>query len=180
MVSRGDWKRGRFGVGFETRAIADALRSWQSKYGDSLSYYRFLRELSQVDPVYDEGTGAGRAYLGPIDLPVLHVVHTPGDNGAGGTVGFYSSDTLQATVAFRQFTRTGLSFPDLRDERYLKDRCVYDGKVFRLTSIRALGQVQRADLILAIEALQVNADELADDAQFAAWGIDPDNDDTST
>lgn len=179
-MSRGDWKRGRFGVGFETRAIADALRGWQSQVGDRVDYYRFQRELSQVDPVYDEGTGAGRAYLGPIVVPVLHVMHVQGDNRAGGTVGFYSSDVLRATVAFRQFTRTGLSVPDLRDEEYLRDRCVYDGKVFRLTSIRSLGQVQRADLILALEAVQVNADELADDAQFAAWAVDPDNSDTST
>lgn len=179
-MSRTDWKRGRFGVGYEDRAIADALRAWQSQYGDQLDYYRFERDLSQVDPVYDEAVGAGKQYLGPIVLPVLHIVHTQGDNRAGGTVGFYSSDTLQATVAFRQFTRTGLSIPDLRDERYLKDRCVYDGKVFRITRILSLGQVQRADLILAIEAIQVNADELADDPQFAAWGVDPDNNDTST
>lgn len=179
-MSRGNWKRGRFGVGFETRSIADALRAWQSQVGDQVGYYRFLRELSEVDPVYDEGTGAGKQYLGPIVVPVLHVVHTQGDNRGGGAVGFYSSDTLQATAAFRQFTRTGLSVPDLRDERYLKDRLVYDGKVFRVTRILSLGQVQRADLILGIEALQVNADELADDPQFAAWSVDPDNSDTST
>lgn len=179
-MARADWKRGRFGVGFEDRRIADGLRAWQSLVGDQLDYYRFEREASGLDPVYDEGSGAGRVYLGPIPLPVLHVVHTQGDAQAGGTVGFYSTDLLHATVAFRQFTRTGLSIPDLRDEKYLRDRAVYDGKVFRITRIRSLGQVQRADLVLGIEAAQVNSDELVDDAQFQAYATDPDDSDTSS
>lgn len=179
MVTRTDWKRGRFSVGFEDRSIAEGLRAWQSQYGDFVDYYRFLSEDSTVDPVYDEGSGEGRAYLGPIPLPCLHVVHSQGSGLAGDTEGFYSTDTLRATCSFVQFERTGLAIPDLRNERYLKDRAVYDGKVFRITRLAALGQVQRADLIVGIEALQVNADELADDLAFRSYAVDPDDNDTS-
>lgn len=178
-MTRTDWKRGRFNVGFEDRAIAAGLRGWQSSTGDFLDYWRFERDESTSDPVYDEGTGGGRVYLGPIQLPCLHVVHTQGSGLAGETMGFYSTDTLAATLSFVQFERTGLSIPDLRNERYLRDRATYDDKVFRITRISILGQIQRADLIIGLEGLQVNADELADDAQFRPYSVDPDDDNTS-
>ena len=178
-MSRTDWKRGRFSVGFEDRAIAAGLRGWQSSTGDFLDYWRFERDESSSDPVYDEGTGGGKVYLGPIQLPCLHVVHTQGSGLAGETMGFYSTDTLAATLSFVQFERTGLAIPDLRNERYLRDRATYDEKVFRITRISILGQIQRADLIIGLEGLQVNADELADDAQFQPYAVDPDDHNTS-
>lgn len=178
-MTRTDWKRGRFSVGFEDRRVAEGLRGWQSLTGDFVDYYRFQRDESSVDPVYDEAVGGGRVYQGPIQLPCLHVVHTQGSGLAGDTEGFYSTDSLRATCAFRQFVRTGLTMPDLRDERYLRDRAVYDEKVFRITRLVALGQIQRVDLIIGIEALQVNADEMADDAQFQAYSVDPDDNSTT-
>lgn len=178
-MSRADWKRGRFSIPFEDRSIAEGLRGWQSATGDFLDYWRFRRDESTSDPVYNEGIGGGRVYLGPINLPCLHVVHTQGSGLAGETMGFYSTDTLAATLSFTQFERTGLSIPDLRNEKYLRDRATYDGKVFRITRIEVLGQIQRADLIIGIEAAQVNADEMADDAQFQPYSVDPDNSNTS-
>lgn len=179
-MGRADFKRGRFGIGLETRSIEQGLRGWQALTGDLVDYWRFVRQEATTDPVYDEGSGAGKVYSGPIALPCLHVVHLQGGDMAGGTVGFYSSDTLTVTVAFRQFQRTGMYLADVRDEMYLRDRMTYDRKVFRLTRITALGQIQRADLILQIEGAQVNADELVDDAQFGAWATDLDNDNTSS
>lgn len=177
-MTRLDWKRGRFSVGFEDRRIAEGLRAWQSQYGDFLDYFRFLRDESAVDPVFDEASGVGRVYNGPIVLPCLHVVHAQGGGLAGDTEGFYSTDGLRATCSFTQFTRTGMGIPDLRNEKYLRDRVVYDGKVFRITRLSALGQIQRADLIIGIEAAQVNADELSDDLQFRGYAVDPDDSNT--
>ena len=172
-MGRIDFKRGRFTVGAETRSIEKGLRGYQSLAGDVVDYYRFHHELSVQDPVYDEGTAVGRVFHGPFSVPVLHVVHLQGDDRAGGTQGFYTNDTLQVTAGWRQMARVGLTRTDVRTNAWLRDRIVYDEKVFRINKMTALGQVQRADLILAIEGTQLKADELVDDAQFAAYAIDP-------
>lgn len=172
-MGRVDFKRGRFTVGQETRSINAGLRGYQSIAGDVLEYWRFDHEDSQMDPVYDEATGTGRVYFGPYSVPALHVVHLQGDNTAGGTQGFYTNDSLSATVSFRQFVRTGMRDADIRTNNYGRDRIVYDEKVFRVVRITALGQIKRADLILAIEGTQLKADELIDDSQFAQWAVDP-------
>lgn len=172
-MGRVDFKRGRFSVGAETRSIEKGLRGYQSVAGDVLEYWRFHRELSAVDPVYDEATGYGKVYHGPYTLPVLHVVHLQGDDLSGGDQGFYTNDTLTASAGFRQLARTGLTRLDIRTNAYLRDRLVYDQKVFRITRMTALGQIRRQDLIVAIDATQVKPDELVDDTQFAPWATDP-------
>lgn len=172
-MARADFKRGRFTVAAETRSIEAGLRGYQSIAGDTVLYWRFDHEDSVEDPVYEEGSGTGKVYFGPITVPVLHVVHTQGNNQAGDDQGFYTNDSLTTTVSFDQFTRTGLHRADIRTNNYLRDRIIYDEKVFRIEEIRALGQIERADLILAIAATQVKADELADDPQFAAYAVDP-------
>jgi hypothetical protein len=172
-MGRVDFKRGRFTMGAETRSIMAGLRGYQSIAGDYLQYWRFDHEDSVEDPVYEEGTGTGKKYFGPMTVPALHVIHTQGDNQAGSSQGFYTNDTLSATVSFQQFSRTGLQRADIRTNNYLRDRVVYDEKVFRLVQIMALGQIERQDLILAMSATQVKADELVDDPQFAAYAVDP-------
>lgn len=172
-MGRVDFKRGRFTVAQETRSIFAGLRGYQSLAGDQIEYWRFDHDDSATDPVYDEATGAGKVYFGPYSVPALHVVHLQGDNTEGGTQGFYTNDSLSATVSFRQFARIGMTAADIRTNAYGRDRAVYDEKVFRITRITALGQIRRADLILAIEGTQLKADELVDDAQFAPWAVDP-------
>jgi len=172
-VGRLDFKRGRFTIGAETRSIEKGLRGYQGIAGDQILYYRFHRELSVEDPVYDEGASVGRVFHGPFSVPVLHVVHRQGDDRAGGTQGFYTVDSLQVTAGFRQLARVGLSRTDVRTNGYLRDRIVYDEKVWAITQMLALGQVRRADLVVAISATQMKADELVDDAQFAAYAVDP-------
>lgn len=172
-MGRVDFKRGRFTVGAETRSIEKGLRGYQTVAGDFVDYYVFHYELSTTDPVYDEATSAGRVFHGPFSVPVLHVIHTQGDDRAGGTQGFYTSDTLQVTAGWRQLARVGLTRTDVRTNHYLRDRLVYDEKVFRINKMTALGQIKRADLIVEIEGTQLKPDELVDDAQFAVYAVDP-------
>jgi hypothetical protein len=173
-VGRLDFKRGRFSIGAETRSIEKGLRGYQSLAGDIVDYWRFHHELSVEDDVYDESTGVGKVFHGPFSVPVLHVVHTQGQDTAGGTQGLYSVDTLQVTAGFRQLARVGLTRQDVRTNAYVRDRITYDEKVFGITQITALGQIKRADLIVSITAVQTKADELVNDAQFAAYAVDPD------
>ena len=43
-MGRVDFKRGRFGIGLETRSIEQGLRGWQSLTGDLVDYWRLLHE----------------------------------------------------------------------------------------------------------------------------------------
>jgi hypothetical protein len=58
---------------------------------------------------------------------------------------------------------------DLNTQNYLKDRFVYDTKVFRVTSVQVLGQIKQKDIIVSIDATQVKPDEMVNDLQFAQY-----------
>lgn len=170
-MSRMDWKRGRWSAEVETQKIGDALRGYQPAFGDQMLYYRFDFQNSQESNIYDEATGTGRVYKGSIEVPVLHVVHTMGGDDLE-EAGFYTNDQIQITVAFRQFSRTGMTHADLRNGSYLRDRLAYDDKLFRVLGMAIQGQIVRSDLVVSIDAVQVKSDEVVDDVQFAEYAVD--------
>jgi hypothetical protein len=167
-MARADWKRGRFSIDHETDQMHHALRGWQSSAGDEIAYYRFNRQESGMHPVYDEPSGTGRVYDGPIEVPVLHVTHDEGGTSDTGG-GFYFNDNLYITASFEQISRTGLTFMDLEHNEYLRDRIIYNDKVFRVMDIHVVGQVQQRDVTVSLEATQVKPDELVNDPQFKRW-----------
>lgn len=168
-MGRIGWKGGRFSVDFETSEIYRGLRDWQRWTGDQIYYYRFAYDQSNTDPVYGEATGPlGRVYFGPNNIPALHVVHIEGDND-NTLHGFYFNDRAHVTLSFDQLKRLGLDKMDLNTQNYLKDRFVYDTKVFRVTSVQILGQLQQKDIIVSIDATQVKPDEMVNDVQFAQY-----------
>ncbi|WP_019629573.1 hypothetical protein [Actinomadura atramentaria] len=169
-MARLDWKcGGAFTADYETNEIHGALHGFQHSHGDQVDWYRYLEQpISGIHAIYDEGDGRGRLWAAPINLPVLHVVRLEGrqeDRPEGG----YYSDNIHVTASFNQVTRTGLTRLDIRHHRYLKDRIVYDDRVFRVLSIAVLGQVQTRDIIVSVDAAMVKPDELVNDQQFAAW-----------
>jgi hypothetical protein len=163
-----DWKSGRFNNDYETDQIFEALDGWQAVDGDWLSYYRFDEAHSEIDDVYDEPTGNGLIWLPYIKLQVLHNTHVEGGN-EDSDKGFYFNDDLEIKVAFNKYIQAGMTRADIQTGNYLKDRCVYDRKVFRIKQISILGQMQTRDIIVAISATQLKPDELVMDTQFAAW-----------
>lgn len=168
-MSRIGWKGGRFSVDWETSEIYKGLRDWQRWTGDNIYYFRFAYDESTRDSVYGEATSPnGRIYFGPNLIPALHVVHVEGDND-NTERGFYYNDRAHVTLSFDQLKRTGLDRLDLNTQNYLKDRFVYDTKVFRVTSVQVLGQIQQKDIIVTIDATQVKPDEMINDVQFAQY-----------
>ena len=168
-MGRLDWKRGRFDTDFETNEINQSLRGHQrSQVGDSVDYYRFEREFSEMHNVYDEGHGAGRVFRPPVSLPVLHATHDEGVRDDEDT-GFYWNDNIYITASYEQVRRTGLTFMDIQHQGYLKDRLEYDGLIFKVTAVRVVGQINRRDTVVSIEGTQVRDDELVNDPQFKAW-----------
>jgi hypothetical protein len=174
-MGRIGWKGGRFSVDFETSEIYRGLRDWQRWTGDEVYYYRFAYDQSTKDPVYGEATGPlGRVFFGPNLVPALHVVHIEGDND-NTEDGFYYNDRAHVTFSFDQLKRMGMNKMDLNTQNYLKDRFVYDTKVFRVTSVQILGQIQQRDIIVAIDATQVKPDEMVNDIQFAQYATPHDS-----
>lgn len=168
-LDRAGWKGGRFSVDYETSSIYRGLRDWQRWTGDSVYYYRFAYDQSTVDPVYGEANSPlGKVYFGPANVPALHVIHIEGDNDNSEN-GFYYNDRAHITLSFDQLKRLGLDRMDLSTSNYLKDRFVYDTKVFRVTSVQVLGQIQQRDIIVAVDGTQVKPDEMVNDVQFAQY-----------
>jgi hypothetical protein len=168
VPNRLDFRRGRFSVDYETNQINAALRGKQAVSGDYVDYYRFSHEDSVEDDVYDEGSGVGRVYHGPIDLPCQHVLHTAGSREQRDG-GLYYNDGLHVTLSIDSLDKAGLTRTDVESQRYLLDRIVYDNKVFKVLSVGVLGQIQRRDIIFTIDADQIRPDELVGDAQFARF-----------
>lgn len=167
-MSRMDYKRGRFNPDSETDAIFQAMRGWQAVDGDWVLYFRFDEAHSEIHPIYDEPTGEGLLYTAPVRVEALHVTHVEGEN-ENSDRGFYYNDDLAVTVPFDLFIQAGMSMADINTGNYLKDRVVYDRKVFRIQTISILGQMQQRDIIAGISGTQLKPDELVWDPQFADW-----------
>lgn len=167
-MSRMDWKHGKFSETYEVNEIHASLYGHQHNFGDFVDWYRFLAEESHMHDIYDEGEGVGRVYADPINIPVIHATHEEGMNDDLET-GFYFNDILHISASFSQITRAGLSRMDVETQNFLKDRIVYDSRVFRVTEISVLGQIRRRDIVVGVQATQVKPDELVNDLQFAKW-----------
>jgi hypothetical protein len=168
-MSRIGWKGGRFNVDFETQEIYKGLRDWQRWTGDQAEYFRFAYDQSNKDPVYGEATApAGRVYFGPLLIPALHVVHT---EGAVEEIpeGFTYHDRVHVTCSFDMLKRTGLELLDIQTQNYLKDRIVYDHKVFRVYNVQILGQIQQKDIIVTFDGVQLKPEDMVNDRQFAQY-----------
>ncbi|MFE9834031.1 hypothetical protein ACFYP4_02610 [Streptomyces sp. NPDC005551] len=169
-MGRADWKRGRWSPEVETQAIADGLRGYQPQFGDEIAYFRYDFAHSVKHNVYDEAAGPGRAFKGPVAVPALSVVHSFGGDTLEET-GFYTNDEIEVVCGFRQLGRTGLSHADLRNERYLRDRLAYDGKLFRVLAMSIRGQIVRSDVVATIRATQLKPDEISNDVLFAQYAV---------
>ena len=170
-MSRLDYKRGRFNPDLETDRIFQAMAGWQEVDGDYIDWYHFDPVNSEIDEVYDEPAGAGLFYYPPVRVEALHVMHQEGGN-ENSENGFYYNDTATAIVAFDKFTKAGFDAADVNTGNYLKDRILYDRKIFNVSQISIRGQMQKRDVIVAVTFTQCKPDELVNDTQFANWAPD--------
>lgn len=168
LMGRLDWEAGRFTVDAESKEIADAMRGWQSAYGDTVEYYRYWMEETEVNDIWDEASGQGRVWHTPDEIEVLHATHVEGQ-AETREQGLYYNDTLYATASFDQLRKLGMTEMDLQAQTYLRDRIVYDYRVFQVTRIQVMGQIQRRDLVVSIEGTQVKPDEMMNDRGFEKY-----------
>ncbi len=168
-MSRIGWKGGRFNVDYETQEIYKGLRDWQRWTGDQAEYFRFAYDQSNKDPVYGEATApSGRVFFGPLLIPALHVVHTE-SAVEEMPEGFTYHDRVHVTCSFDMLKRTGLELLDIQTQNYLKDRIIYDNKVFRVYNVQILGQIQQKDIIVTFDGTQLKPEDMINDLQFAQY-----------
>lgn len=167
-MGRLDFESGRFTTDFETNEIHRALKGWQSEFGDSVLWWRFWMEQSEEDDIWDEAAGLGRVWHPPAEVKALHVTHVEGGN-QDRTQGQYYNDNFYMTCSWEQLQRAGFTEFDLQYHSYLSDRIIYDYRVFRVTRIQVMGQIQRRDTVVSVEGTQVKPDEMLNDSQFAKF-----------
>jgi hypothetical protein len=174
-MARVDHKRGRLNTDQATDKILSAMRGYAENQGDWITYYRFDELSTIVDDVYDEAVGNGLIFHPPVRMQCLHVTHVEGGN-ENSDRGFYYNDDLDARIGFDLFLQAGMTLADIATGNYLKDRVLYDRKLFRVTQLAVEGQVQQRDMIVGLSATQLKPDELVNDVQFAVWSLGGAND----
>lgn len=174
-MGRLDFGSGRFDADYEMADISQALRGWSSEFGDRAFYYRYWGSETEVHGIWDEATGSGRRWHPPDEVEFLHITRVEGP-AEERREGQYYNDTLYATASFEQLKRLGMTELDLQHQTYLRDRLIYDYRVFRITRIQIMGQIQQRDPVVSIEGTQVKPDEMLNDEQFTKYArIGPEN-----
>jgi hypothetical protein len=146
--------------------------AWSQNYGDWVDYYRFDRDRTTWDDLYNEVTGTGRSYQNPIRLSCLHVTFLVGEN-EWDEKGFYMSDALRATIPYNVYTQSGMVLADINTGEYMNDRLMYKTKVYRITQINESGQIQERPTVVSIDALQLKSDEMVEDAVWLNYSERP-------
>ena len=147
-----------------------AMRGYAENNGDWITYYRYDAAATQTGP----GVRRGDQRRPPVP---------PGCPGAvparqphrgrheNSDKGFYYNDELDAQIAFDLFLQAGMTMADIETGNYVKDRVLYDRKLFRVTQLSVEGQIQQRDIIVGLSASQLKPDELVNDTQFAEWSL---------
>lgn len=164
---RGFQEQGRFTVPKEHSSIASGIDyDLQRQVGQSIAWWRFDKEGTTVDEIYDVGDSTGgRYYHQPITIPTILAVIIQGEVRQTDR-GFYNTDVLRATVNITEIdAHLQDSLSDALNDYYL-DRIVYRHEVFVPTRVYPRGLVGDKYTVFTIEADQVNPEQLVNDPQF--------------
>lgn len=164
--------KGRFDTRYEIGAIYEGMQEdLQEFIGQNIPYYRFDRENSVVDPIYDvggTGEGGGRKFKRPLTLPVISAGLEEGVEVNAGQ-GQYTTDICHLVVSYEQAEKAGLRKMKTNWRMYLGDRFIYLDTVFQVRNIQVRGPVGNRYEVLGIDGWQVNAEELVNDLDFLKY-----------
>lgn len=164
---------------FEQESIDRGIAQQQGETGVWVDWWFWDPKDSRISNVYDEDIpGASRHWRGPHPMPVLQASRTMGtmeDSGEGA----YQVDMVSLVLGYHQALQRGLSPVDFT-AKHLKDRFVFEGKVWNPSSIVArnlLGGNDRRRSTVMVVATEVKPDELVNDDQFQRYAepdyVDP-------
>lgn len=162
---------GRFDWRYELANIRDGMDlDLQQQVGQTVPWYVFDPESSEVDPVYDVGSssGIGRRWKDPQYLRVLSAVKVEGRNTVNDR-GLYTVSTLRLAISVHHAREAGLESVVFTPEQHEVDRVVYEGKVFGVREVRSRGVLTADYAVVGVDCQQIKAEELVNDPQFAAF-----------
>lgn len=162
--------KGRFDDRYELKAIYEGMQEELQEFvGQLIPYYRFDREASVVDPIYDVGgAGGGRRFKEPFLLPTLSAGLEEGVEINTGQ-GQYTTDICHLVVSYDQAEKAGLRKMKTNWRTFLGDRFIYLDTVFQVRNIQVRGPVGTQYEVLGIDGWQVNAEELINDLDFLKY-----------
>jgi len=171
---RGSKVQGRFTVGFENKSINEGVvDELRDPVGSIVDWYIWdeayfeANPLLVVDDTYDvsnQGTGLGRKWKDPFQLPVI-MGQLMRSTNIMNERGLYVTDTLRLVIAVADVERllpAMLNDPNV----HIKDRVVFSGEVFIPTRVLPRGRYKDYYSVITIDFNQVNAEELVNDVQF--------------
>lgn len=167
---------GRFNQRHDVENIFEGMaEDLQAYEGQVVLWHVFDREASVVDPIYDVGSQdpgsvTGREWKKPIVVPVLSVIRTEG-NEQDQERGSYTTDSIHVVISYDQATKVGMVDLDRHADRRLNDRFVWNGVVYSPTRVQARGLVRHQHTVVGVDALQVNSEELVNDADFVLYAL---------
>jgi hypothetical protein len=160
---------GRFQIPYEREAILFGINYDLTKHiGQNIAWWKYDSVSTAVDDIYDVGSVAsGRKWLLPFTMPCINVNLYQGVTVQNAR-GFYNTDLLRVTLNMKDVEEL---IPDLVNstDKYLKDRIIFRGQVFRPNKFYPKGQITDSYTIFSFDAIQINPEELINDRQFAQY-----------
>lgn len=170
-MNRFGYGANRFAIRNDVSEIFEGVEERQNEIGTTVLWFLFDKETTANTghSVYDESQGgSGSDWLEPFWLPVYAAIRTEGPQQMGDT-GMYTTDAVRLVVSYRTAQRHGLVDFGLASDDRLNDRFVYDDVVFQVSDIQVRGQIQERDIVIGIQALEVDPNELINEPDFAQW-----------
>lgn len=164
---RGRDVTGRFTTNYEVTSIGDGITAdLQNPVGQSVLWWVFNPDATQVDPTYDVGSywSHGRVWFTPFEIPVVLATIEQGVGGHNER-GLYTVDMLRLVINTPEilpFIPSIVWEPD----KHLNDRVEYRGGLFQPTLVYPKGHVQHDMVVIQVELEQIKDDQTVNDTQF--------------
>lgn len=160
---------GRFTIQYEIDSIRSGISAdLRRPVGQTVQWYVYDPEATQVDPVYDVGAApSGRRWKSPRPIPAVSAVIMQGQTVQSDR-GFYQTDIARFVFNIVEISR---ALPDISStpDPHIRDRIVYRGNVFTPTHFDLRGLLTDRLTIVTVDANQLNPEELLHDTDFAAY-----------
>jgi hypothetical protein len=150
----------------EIDSIYKGMTDYQRDAGQWVSWFRFNKNQTSSDPVYD--TGPQRVWYPPVVVAVyLGQYRRAGQNFDDD--GLYLVDRVHVIVNYRAFFISGIPDPDPSGQDHVNDRVAFDGHLFGVDSFIPQGRTANKFLTISCDLREVAASEIAEDVATSVF-----------
>jgi hypothetical protein len=145
----------------DIRSAYEGMKQYTTQVGQRVFWFRLNTTATTSHPIYD--TGPQRVWYSSISVPVILAEYQRARRNMDDD-GLYLVDHLHIVMSYDAFFHTGMPDPDPVFENHMGDRIGFDGKLFTATAFLPQGRVADYFLTISIDALEVAAEEMDEDA----------------